>query len=190
MATKKDLAAHYKININTVIKTIEACGLSTAATSYSELEVKRFHEARQQRSEGASYSQISEIMNQGRPTNQVPEPNAAGQGEAQGQESILDLDMMAFNATSEAVAQSARKARKAIPALFQYHLARELQTNEFQESILDMNLQMNPQETDEEQNLFLLRGLTMGGMLPAQEPILLLGSTTSQQASLPQSDDY
>ena len=180
---KKQLAEFYEISLNTVRMTLQACGLPTAAEFYSASDVEhRFHTARVLLTEGKNYLQIAELLNKGRTVEQVAEPSAPGYGEAQSQEGASDVDYAAFAMVNSAAETSMGKAVRAIPALMQMHLAKELASPEFKKSMDRSIATMNAQTSDDDLNLFLLRGMEAVGLLPP--------SMQRQQASLPQSDDY
>ena len=59
MATKKELEVLFNISDNTVYKTLQACGLDTAKTEYSILEIKEFFEpARKMLDAGKGYRDV------------------------------------------------------------------------------------------------------------------------------------
>lgn len=180
---KKQLAEFYEISINTVRMTLQACGLPTADEFYSSSDIEyRFHAARVLLTEGKNYLQIAELLNKGRSVGQVAEPSAHGYGESQSQEGASDIDYAAFAMANAAAEASTERAIQAIPSLIQMHLAKGIASPEFKQAMDRSISVMNAPTSDDDLNLFLLRGMEMVGLLPP--------SMQQPQASLPPSQDY
>lgn len=184
--TKKNLQDLYGLSPNTVYKTIQSCGLSTAIEEYSLEEIEaKFHTARQLIAAGRDYKQVKAYFQQ-QNCEAPPEPSATGHTQATAQEGANTSKMAAFAVVNELAKADAAQAIKAYLPLFQLHLGKEFEGQTFQQQVKDTIALLAP--TEDTTDSFLLQGLDSLGLLPpemSQQALLMASSNASNSDIAP-----
>lgn len=148
--TKKDLEAQFQISDNTVISTMQACGLSTRKKKYTSEEVEKFQQARELFTEGMTHKEVEQYFGiDHEPAEQSLEkeqdqPCDAGQEQdfdtseyiIQHRELLGNTITQTLGSTVVEVAQEeAKKIAKLVPVLALSALNQELNSEEILEKI-------------------------------------------------------
>lgn len=137
MATKKELEVLFNISDNTVYKTLQACGLDTAKTEYSILEIKEFFEpARKMLDSGKVYRDVELWARKKR--SHVPETTAPSIDEGEARNNDFDFDEVVRSEVSQiaeaTISAAVRDVIPHLPAMLRRALEKEAQKGSIREA--------------------------------------------------------
>ncbi len=172
--TKKDLATLFELSANTIYKTLQCCGLPTAAQCYSMDNIKQsFVAARAMLETGQTYQNVAiHFQPQATQTQQETEFHASGFCANTNEEAADGQHMALFGVADGMARQHATAIRQLYYPLLAHHLGQQLQDSGQQLQMLAASMTAVAPETLLGQGMqrMALEGDRSFGNIPALNP--------------------